>query len=862
MSLSGSFILKQSVLSSVIALLLTGFSPSSVHAVNQEFATGNVIAAGGSHTCLIRDDANVSCWGSNNAQQANSPGAQVTQISAGYEHNCAITIDSTAICWGNSREDRLAVPANLGKVSQISAGEIHSCALTTLGLVKCWGAKRFLGTANPVQIPNFSGKAIGVAAGKFHSCLIKEAGEVLCWGRDTASAVPSDLGPVKQIAAGGDSTCVVTANNSVRCWGNFSNVPVDLGQVVQVSVGNNYACALNSQRKSKCWGSITLEQNPTNGDVSHPLENVTQISVGTSHACAAIEQNYVTCWGENSFGKSDAPLGPAVQVSVGSSVCAINESGELRCWASGRSSSETVLPIPNDLGAVSQVEVYDDTVCAITIQGLVRCWGRTSFAGEFQDQYRIDDYPNIGFVTQITLGQGHLCAINFEQRAFCWGRNDQGGVPSDLGKVRKIASNMLQTCAITVSNQVRCWGWSPHMTSLKTPDDLGQVTEIGVGRYHVCVVTFTKELRCWGNNPRWQPLVPADLGKVVKVSSGPEHTCVIKEDNSEVCLGYDAGKWVPMYLQSPISAMSERGAMCVINAAGAVICAGINVYSQDYPFKFGTRPKLLGFQFDSEPISEPLLLEPVAVGNTITAQVGNIDSQTALTYQWLIDGKPAIGYTDSKYVLSANDEGKYISVRVTSSRYGFNAVIKESAGYLVSLGSISNSVIPTIVGSSVTGGRLTVVTGEWASGILFSYEWLRNGSVIRGEKNSSYVPVSFDYKARISVRVTGLKVGYEPLNVTSSETVIGEGALSKTSVPKIQGIAKVNQTLTVSPGIWDTGVSFTYQWFRNGNPISKATSIKYKLTTGDKGKKISVKVIGKKVGFKTVAKTSIFLTVK
>ena len=60
---------------------------------------------------------------------------------------------------------------------------------------------------------------------------------------------------------------------------------------------------------------------------------------------------------------------------------------------------------------------------------------------------------------------------------------------------------------------------------------------------------------------------------------------------------------------------------------------------------------------------------------------------------------------------------------------------------------------------------------------------------------------------------------------------------------------------------WKPTPSFSYQWYRNGAKISGATKSTYKLTKSDKGKKITVKVTGKKSGYLTVAKASAAKTV-
>ena len=48
----------------------------------------------------------------------------------------------------------------------------------------------------------------------------------------------------------------------------------------------------------------------------------------------------------------------------------------------------------------------------------------------------------------------------------------------------------------------------------------------------------------------------------------------------------------------------------------------------------------------------------------------------------------------------------------------------------------------------------------------------------------------------------------------------------------------------------------TYQWKRNGVAITGATAATYKLVAADAGKRITVTVIGRKSGYRTVAKTS------
>ena len=79
----------------------------------------------------------------------------------------------------------------------------------------------------------------------------------------------------------------------------------------------------------------------------------------------------------------------------------------------------------------------------------------------------------------------------------------------------------------------------------------------------------------------------------------------------------------------------------------------------------------------------------------------------------------------------------------------------------------------------------------------------------------------------------------------------------------MSGTFKVGKKLkavigTVSP----TGVAVKYQWLRNGKRIKAATKATYKLTAGDKGRKVSVKVTYSRAGLTSVVKKSAAKTVK
>ncbi len=92
-------------------------------------------------------------------------------------------------------------------------------------------------------------------------------------------------------------------------------------------------------------------------------------------------------------------------------------------------------------------------------------------------------------------------------------------------------------------------------------------------------------------------------------------------------------------------------------------------------------------------------------------------------------------------------------------------------------------------------------------------------------------------------------------SVVSNAAAKNTGCLAS-AVPTVSGTTKVHNTLTARPGAWTAGTSYTYQWYASGAAIAGATGTSLKLGTAQAGKKISVKVTGRKSGYTTVTRTS------
>ena len=187
-----------------------------------------------------------------------------------------------------------------------------------------------------------------------------------------------------------------------------------------------------------------------------------------------------------------------------------------------------------------------------------------------------------------------------------------------------------------------------------------------------------------------------------------------------------------------------------------------------------------------------------------------------------------------------------------------NKDVKGIDAQLSRTGRLTLSPAPVItVTSLAAGATLWSSTGIWSgpSTVTFAYQWNRDGAAISGATGASYLITTKDRGHAITLTVTG-SADHSPSVQRTSAAVKIPKVFTSTKTPTITGTAKAGKVLTAHHGTWKPTPSYSYQWYRNGAKIKGATKSTYKLATKDKGKKITVKVTGKKSGYATVAKTS------
>lgn len=165
----------------VVALLAAGLAWRTL--MPPDPAEFDEISAGTSHSCGIRTDGGIECWGNDAQGQTESPDGEFTAIASGGRHSCALRTDGRIRCWGNESDGRVNPPA--GRFTAISAGTSHSCGLHTDGGIECWGDDGD-GRADPPD-----GEFTAVSAGMNYSCGIRTDDTAACWGaNDQGQADP------------------------------------------------------------------------------------------------------------------------------------------------------------------------------------------------------------------------------------------------------------------------------------------------------------------------------------------------------------------------------------------------------------------------------------------------------------------------------------------------------------------------------------------------------------------------------------------------------------------------------------------------------------------------------------------------
>ncbi|WP_193612636.1 M1 family aminopeptidase [Nocardioides lijunqiniae] len=255
----------------------------------------------------------------------------------------------------------------------------------------------------------------------------------------------------------------------------------------------------------------------------------------------------------------------------------------------------------------------------------------------------------------------------------------------------------------------------------------------------------------------------------------------------------------------------------------------------------------------------PVLDGTPKVGAPYEPTLGTWDTGTVLTFQWSVNGtNPTSGATGATFTPTAAQLGQRLTLRVTGTKPGFAPVVRstEVPSAPIEPGTQVLQPTPTITGTPRAYAQVPGVPGTWDTGTTRTYQWYVDGVAIPEATGTSYTPPAAQIGQALTFAVTSTRNGYAPVTKTSEPKTVLPTLQSLTPTPTVTGSPKVDSPLTVDPGRWEDGVTLTYQWSADREPVTGATEVVFTPAAAQLGALITVTVTSSKPDFETASRTS------
>ena len=165
----------------------------------------------------------------------------------------------------------------------------------------------------------------------------------------------------------------------------------------------------------------------------------------------------------------------------------------------------------------------------------------------------------------------------------------------------------------------------------------------------------------------------------------------------------------------------------------------------------------------------PKVAGTAKVGQTLKFSAGTWPKTYKVTNQWLADGIVIRGATKATFKLTNDQAGKKISVAVTGTRDTYYPTLVSSpTSAVVTGGKLTAGSIK--IGTAQVGRLITPKIGTWTGAPTLSYVWKRGSTVVG--KTLTYTPTKLDSGKKLTLTVTGAKLGFTKLSKTITTSAV------------------------------------------------------------------------------------------
>jgi hypothetical protein len=242
-----------------------------------------MLAAGNYHTCGLRQDGSVTCWGASQLQDELPPGSY-RYISAFDSYAAGILTNGSPVLWGSFR----TFPPDNGTYEKLEAGLDAYCGLRNNGLLECYGE---------VATPTPARRYAELSMFDQDVCAVTRTDELWCFHEGVG--VPWG-GTYRTVAVGFGGTCAIRTDRTLFC---SENAEPPAGEFTAVTAGFYFWCGIRANGDVTCWGNLTGRD----GSLVPPPGKFSLIDAGWQHACGVRTDGTTVCWGANEAGQATPP---------------------------------------------------------------------------------------------------------------------------------------------------------------------------------------------------------------------------------------------------------------------------------------------------------------------------------------------------------------------------------------------------------------------------------------------------------------------------------------------------------------------------------------------------------------------------